>query len=94
MRSPDGRVYVTTSYRERPDGTVVPREKHEVTEDFELLTDDPHLPYGPALRAIAARVYELAHEDGHMSDEARIGAIAAALAYTFRGPPTSSTNNA
>jgi len=86
VRGAGGRVYVTTSYRER-DGTVVPRAKHDVTEDFELLTGDPHLLHGPALHAIATRVYELAHDDaGHKSDRARIGAIAAALAYTFRGP--------
>ena len=86
VRSSDGRVYVITSYRVRGDGSIVPRERHDVTEDFEQLSDDPHLPHGPALRAIARRLYEIAHDDdGPTSEHARIDAIAAALTYTFRG---------
>jgi len=82
----NGRVYAVTLYDERDDGQIVPREKYDVSEDFEQLTDDPHIPFGPALYAIAARVYDLATaETSRDSRAARVEAIASTLAYTFRG---------
>lgn len=83
----NGRVYVVTLYDER-DGEIIPREKYDVSEDFEQLTDDPHIPFGPALYAIAARVYDIAcDETSGDSRAARVEAIASSLAYTFRGQP-------
>ncbi len=84
----NGRVYAVTVYDER-DGEIIPREKYDVSEDFEQLTDDPHVPFGPALYAIAARVYDLAcDETSGDSRAARVEAIASSLAYTFRGQAT------
>jgi hypothetical protein len=84
----NGRVYAVTVYDEREDGEIVPREKYDVSEDFEQLTDDPHIPFGPALYAIAARVYDIAcDETSGDSRAARVEAIASSLAYTFRGQP-------
>jgi hypothetical protein len=75
-----------TLYDEREDGEIVPREKYDVSEDFEQLTEDPHIPFGPALYAIAARVYDIvADETSGDSRAARVEAIASTLAYTFRG---------
>jgi hypothetical protein len=82
----NGRVYAVTLYDEREDGEIVPREKYDVSEDFEQLTEDPHIPFGPALYAIAARVYDIAaDETSGNSRAARVAAIASTLAYTFRG---------
>ena len=82
----NGRVYAVTLYDEREDGEIVPREKYDVSEDFEQLTEDPHIPFGPALYAIAARVYDIvADETSGDSRAARVEAIASTLAYTFRG---------
>jgi len=84
----NGRVYAVTLYDERDDGEIVPREKYDVSEDFEQLTGDPHIPFGPALYAIAARVYDIAcDETSGDSRAARVEAIASSLAYTFRGQP-------
>ena len=81
----NGRVYAVTVYDER-DGEIIPREKYDVSEDFEQLTEDPHIPFGPALYAIAARVYDIvADETSGDSRAARVEAIASTLAYTFRG---------
>jgi hypothetical protein len=83
----NGRVYAVTVYDER-DGEIIPREKYDVSEDFEQLTDDPHIPFGPALYAIAARVYDIACDEiSGDSRAARVEAIASSLAYTFRGRP-------
>lgn len=84
----NGRVYAVTLYDEREDGEIVPREKYDVSEDFEQLTEEPHVPFGPALYAIAARVYDIAcDESSGDSRAARVEAIASSLAYTFRAPP-------
>jgi hypothetical protein len=83
----NGRVYAVTLYDER-DGEIIPREKYDVSEDFEQLTDEPHIPFGPALYAIAARVYDIASDEtSGDSRAARVEAIASTLAYTFRGQP-------
>ena len=59
-----------------------------MSKDFEQLTDDPHIPFGPALYPIAARVYDIAcDETSGDSRAARVEAIASSLAYTFRGQP-------
>ena len=82
----NGRVYVVTVYDERDDGQIIPREKYDVSEDFEQLTEDPHVPFGPALYAIAARLYDIASDESSGdSRAARVEAIASGLAYTFRG---------
>ncbi len=82
----NGRVYVVTLYDQRDDGQIVPREKYDVSEDFEQLTDDPHIPFGPALYAVAARLYDIASdESSDDSRAARVEAIASSLAYSFRG---------
>lgn len=84
----NGRVYVVTVYDQRDDGQIVPREKYDVSEDFEQLTDDPHIPFGPALYGIAARMYDIAcDETSGDSRAARVEAIASSLAYTFRSQP-------
>ena len=84
----NGRVYAVTLYDERDDGEIVPREKYDGSEDFEQLTDDPHVPFGPALYAVAARVYDLATDETSGDSRAgRVEAIASTLAYTFRGQP-------
>jgi hypothetical protein len=84
----NGRVYVVTLYDQRDDGQIVPREKYDVSEDFEQLTDDPHIPFGPALYAMAGRLYDLACDETSGDSRAvRIEAIASSLAYTFRGQP-------
>jgi hypothetical protein len=86
-RADTGRVYVTTEYSELDDGGVVPHQLYDVTEDFEQLSEDPHVPFGPALYAIASRVYDVAVEMNPDATRAsRIDAIASSLAYTFRGP--------
>lgn len=85
----NGRVYVVTVYDLRDDGQIVPHEKYDVSEDFEQLSDDPHIPFGPALYAVAARLYDIASDEtSGDSRAARVEAIASNLAYTFRSHPT------
>ncbi len=82
----NGRVYVVTVYDERDDGQIVPHEKYDVSEDFEQLSDDPHIPFGPALYGLAARLYDLARDETPGATRAAcVDAMASNLAYTFRG---------
>ena len=84
----NGRVYVVTHYDERDDGQIVPHDKYDVSEDFEQLTDEPHIPFGPALYGIAARLYDISSDETSSdSRAARVEAIASHLAYTFRDQP-------
>ncbi len=86
-KSDTGRVYVATEYTELEDGGVLPHQLYDVTEDFEQLSEDPHVPFGPALYAIASRVHDVAVEANPDATRAsRIDTIASSLAYTFRGP--------
>ena len=41
----NGRVYVVILYDQGDDGHIIPREKYDVSEDFEQLTDEPHIPF-------------------------------------------------